>query len=535
MQTKRSTSQTVKLSVTVKCHLERKYNAVSLNQINTAIRRWIEADVHRGIRTVHVAVDDSAAMRALRVKPVSGKATAHKIKRAIDDLWKRLTPDYLVLFGGADIVPMFEVVNPSHDAKGDDDEKVPTDNPYACSLRFSSSKRQTYLVPDRVIGRMPDMLSDNDPAWFVDYLETATCWRSKPASFYNEKFAICCNSWKRAGLECIRYIARSGRPVSHLFISPPISDISTSARKHLSARLHMIKCHGSQLDPKFYGQERKRYPEAIASATLKPRLKPATVAAATCCYGAQIFSPADPGAIKPGEWPLASTYLRKGALGFVGSTMIAWLGDSEISYADWIVAAYLKSILGGSSIGRAFLESKQDYVRWINQQGYAIDLMDEKTLIEYVLLGDPSIHPVSSVPHPEKALSLEERRQRRVARAHMAAQIRELLPVRSRATTAASAMAQKVFIRARSSTATGFKGSKDFRCKPTAALVEKLSTTLRVPMAGRKRPGVIRNRQSLQYYWSERRVRNGHKEIRLLKAETDPKGNLWRTSVIHSS
>ena len=78
--------------------------------------------------------------------------------------------------------------------------------------------------------------------------------------------------------------------------------------------------------------------------------------------------------------------------------MIAWLGDFEIGYADWIVAVYLKSILGGASIGRAFLESKQDYVRWINQQGYAIDLMDEKTLIEYVLLGDPSIHPVSSVP-----------------------------------------------------------------------------------------------------------------------------------------
>src|SRR5205814_10218792 len=136
----------------------------------------------------------------------------------------------------------------------------------------------------------------------------------------------------------------------------------------------------------------------------KARVQAAPVAAATCCYGAAILSLADPGAIKPGEWPLASTDLRKGAVGFVGSTMIAWLGDSVISYADWIVAAYLKSILGGSSIGRAFLESKQDYVRWINQQGYAIDLMDEKTLIEYVLLGDPSIHPVSSVPYPEKAL-----------------------------------------------------------------------------------------------------------------------------------
>ena len=51
----------------------------------------------------------------------------------------------------------------------------------------------------------------------------------------------------------------------------------------------------------------------------------------------------------------------------------------------------------------------------------------------------------------------------------------------------------------------------------------------------RKHPGVIRSRQSLQYYWSERRVHSGHEQIRLLKAETDRKGNLWRTSVIHSS
>jgi hypothetical protein len=97
-------------------------------------------------------------------------------------------------------------------------------------------------------------------------------------------------------------------------------------------------------------------------------------------------------------------------------------------------------------------------------------------------------------------------------------------------------MAQKVFIRARSSTANGFiKGSKEFRCKPIAARVEKLNTTLRVPVAGRNRPGVIRSWQSLQYYWSERRVRDGHKQIRLLKAQTDQKGNLWRTSVIYSS
>ena len=35
-------------------------------------------------------------------------------------------------------------------------EKVPTDNPYASSLPFRSSDRRSYLVPDRVIGRIPD-------------------------------------------------------------------------------------------------------------------------------------------------------------------------------------------------------------------------------------------------------------------------------------------------------------------------------------------------------------------------------------------
>ncbi len=47
------------------------------------------------------------------------------------------TPDYLVLFGGDDIVPMFEVSNPTHDWRRRRRLKnVPTDNPYASSKRF---------------------------------------------------------------------------------------------------------------------------------------------------------------------------------------------------------------------------------------------------------------------------------------------------------------------------------------------------------------------------------------------------------------
>ena len=63
MPTKRSAlpkHATVKLSVTVKRHLEHKYDDAALEQINAAVKRWKEADTKRGIRTVHVAVDDPA-------------------------------------------------------------------------------------------------------------------------------------------------------------------------------------------------------------------------------------------------------------------------------------------------------------------------------------------------------------------------------------------------------------------------------------------------------------------------------------------
>jgi hypothetical protein len=312
----------------------------------------------------------------------------------------------------------------------------------------------------------------------------------------------------------------------------------------------MIKCHGSQLDPCFYGQKGNSYPVALFSGTLKAKLTPQTLAAAMCCYGAQVYDPNDPAAQQPGEWPLAITYLRKGAWGFVGSTMIAWVGPRKMMCADWIVAGYLKSALGGASLGRAFLESKQDYVRWINQQGRAPDLADEKTLIEYVLLGDPSIQPVSHTPSTPAAKraafaaqiagpsppALEERRQRRVIREQMAVQIREMLPVRTEVKPA-RAGADKLFALVQDLLR---DDGAAFGMQAGAARVHKLSTVFPVVRAAVRRKAVparasaIKGRESFEYYWSGRRERQGRKEIRLVKVETDAQGNVLRSSVVHS-
>lgn len=172
----------VKLSVTVRGFLEGKYDAAALTDVDRAVKGWIAADEKRGIRTVHVAVDDAAAMRTLGVPAVKGKATAHKVKHVIDALWERLTPDYLALFGGHDIVPQFVVANPLYDPSGDDDKEVPTDNPYPSSRPFRAETRSSYLVPDGVVGRIPDMLGDGDPAWLPSK-SRVTGWGPSYATF----------------------------------------------------------------------------------------------------------------------------------------------------------------------------------------------------------------------------------------------------------------------------------------------------------------------------------------------------------------
>jgi hypothetical protein len=205
--------------------------------------------------------------------------------------------------------------------------------------------------------------------------------------------------------------------------------------------------------------------------------------------------------------------------------------------ADWIVADYLKRILENASIGRAFLESKQKYIGYYTAKGRSLDAMGEKTLIEYVLFGDPSIHPVGRmVSGPERALAAEERRQRRAVLARRAEQVCKLLPIRTPATRVAPAMAKKVFNSARRALwKADIKELEKFGIKPTAARVEKLVTPLHIEGEARSGPGIIQNRQSLEYYWGGKRVRDRHTQTCLIKAETDLKSNVYRTAVAYSS
>ena len=207
--------------------------------------------------------------------------------------------------------------------------------------------------------------------------------------------------------------------------------------------------------------------------------------------------------------------------------MKAWVGLSAKNWADILAAGYLKNVLAGSSIGRAFLDSKTDLAYSIIKKGKILDLADEKTLIEYVLLGDPSIHPVASGPLPKGLLADEERRRRREVRRQLAQGLRLLLPERRPPKRAKPTMAKKMFARAKRELAKDvLKRLKEFNIQPTVARVANLDIALDDDTV-----------QPLEeYYWSGQRAQDGyHKQACLVKAQIDRDGTLCRTSVMYTS
>ena len=92
---------------------------------------------------------------------------------------------------------------------------------------------------------------------------------------------------------------------------------------------------------------------------------------------------------------ICSTYLSDGAYGFFGSSTIAYGPSEGNGQADLICQYFLDEVLDGASLGAATLRARHRFA-----QNYThLDPVDLKTLVQFNLLGDPSIHAVAEVPH----------------------------------------------------------------------------------------------------------------------------------------
>ena len=403
-----------KLIVTNRAALRAKYGATGFSRVGDALRSLVEADRKRGLVSkvafLDVDVDDHRGT-----------------KRAIDALFRTESPDYVMIVGAPDVVCHQPLDNPLFDPPDDPDRYAWSDLPYASDSPHSRDVAD-FSGPTRVVGRLPDLVGATQPgqaAHLIRLIDAAMRYRRLAPDAYARYFALSARSWHRSTERNL--FAIFGHD-DHLNTSPPHGP---RFRDALRARAHLINCHGDEGSDEFLGQYYQRYPTALSTKAIDRRIAKGTVVAAECCYGAQLYNAGLIGT----DIPICQSYLRQGAYGFFGSTTIAYGDSRALDAADLIVQFFWLAVLDGASLGRAALLARQRYVR----ENADLSPMDLKTLAQFVLLGDPSLHPIEMPEATRDVDGVDAPENRRVRRKERRAKLavdgrhlRETRPTASR-------------------------------------------------------------------------------------------------------
>lgn len=385
-----------KIILTSKNNLQSKYGS-DFTKVDKLLSDLVKADNKRNIDTLIVYIDDTTSAMKAGITAVNS-VTRQSAKKAVDDVYKKQLPAYLVIFGSQDIIPFQELTNPvPYNPEGDNDHVVPSDLPYACDAPYSTNI-SSFTGPSRVVGRIPDITGIADLNYLKTVINSIIAYKPLKEEQFLDYFAVTAFVWTKSTQQSLSNIFGNSTKLKNSppsTISYPISD--------LKPLTHFYNCHGSPADSKFYGQKGRNYPTAMASTDLTSKITFGTIVAAECCYGAELYDPAKEGKKQLG---IANTYLGNKAIAFVGSSTIAYGPPVGQGLADLITQYFIKNVLSGASSGRAFLEAQQ---KFLSVSG-SLDPYELKTLGQFYLLGDPSLQPVKKEVIAFAFESIENRR-----------------------------------------------------------------------------------------------------------------------------
>jgi len=376
-----------KIIVTNRSALQNKYGSAGFKKIQAAVKQLIAADKKRNLTSLLVFADIASVMKKAKGKPVKDPTDPEQFKNAIDSLFNHYKPDYIMLLGATDIIPHCRFRIPIPD---DDDTFIPSDVPYACETSFSRNAGD-FIAPGRVLGRLPDITGVNDPSYLITLIQNSINWKPLKSSAYKNYFSLSVKWWKKSTQTSLMNIFQDNKKLE---LAPPTEGPFT--KTDLSPMMHFFNCHGGLRTSEFYGQPNENsnsFPVCMESNMLDKKISYGTVTAAECCYGGLLYNPNRPNKI---HLPISNTYLKNNAIAFVGSTTAAYGPSDSQGGADYITQYFLIAIQkGGASTGRSFLEAQQ---RFVEKGDVKMDPTDLKTIIQFLLLGDPSITPIEGSP-----------------------------------------------------------------------------------------------------------------------------------------
>jgi hypothetical protein len=371
-----------KVIVTNRNALTKKYGGNGLATIRKALTALAAADKKRGIQSRVVYLDDATTMKKMRGKAVMTPTDPRENKAAIDAVFTSRNPDYLMILGAPDIVPHQDLDNPAYSPPDDDDRYAWGDLPYACDAAYARDPAR-FVGPTRVVGRLPDLVGAHEPSYLVGLLRTAVAYRKRSPDDYGGYFGLSAKVWQGSTRLSINNIFGNA---SKLLLAPPSGPKYPHGQ--LRNRMHFINCHGGPASPEFLGQQGNSYPTSLTTQATVGEIVDGAVTAVECCYGGELYDSITLGI----DLPICQSYLRQGAYGYLGSTTIAYGPADDNGAADLICQYFLLNVLDGASIGRAALLARQQFV----QKTAQMDPMDLKTIAQFNLLGDPSVHPVAA-------------------------------------------------------------------------------------------------------------------------------------------
>jgi hypothetical protein len=394
------------LILSSKSRLTQKYGHRGFSDVDGDIRELKQAiENHMSIETIIFYVDDVASLTPYGLQPVDPTNPAH-IEMLIGSLEDRLGGGlitYILIVGGDEIIPFHSLPNPVDDQ----DEQVLSDNPYA-------SRNGNPMIPDRAIGRLPN--SNGEGAQFLrSLIQTATEGHRQttnrkgvlstitnafrraewPPPINGHSVGYSASIWRKASRTVFKTIGET----RHLRICPPLTyeEFKISEPPLFS----YFNLHGVEDGPNWYGQRDSLFPAdyplfpvALRPQELTTERHANSIVFSEACYGAHTVG-------KNTNDSIALRFLASQALALVGSTKVAYGAiAAPLIGADLIGQFFWQGLCEGLTVGEALRFAKIHLAKEMEgRQGY-LDGEDQKTLLSFVLYGDPSLPAAASRRQP---------------------------------------------------------------------------------------------------------------------------------------
>jgi hypothetical protein len=309
----------------------------------------------------------------------------------------------LLIVGGAEVVPYHMLPNPTDDV----DIEVASDNPYA-------TLDSNYFIPEWPVGRLPGEIGP-DAGLLLDQLRRIV-QNHRPIEKTNNiliqistlfkdgkifqnilrfllgsktplSFGYSASVWKQTSLAVYKLI---GEP-TNMLASPPEFSGSFASKKITDPKLGYFNLHGLVDSPDWYGQREitsqdyPDYPVAISPRDIEKNGHSPSVIFTEACYGANIINKKESDA-------LSLRFLALGTPAIVGSTCVSYGSvNSPLIGADLLGYLFWKHLRSGYTVGEALMQAKVDLAREMDHRQGFLDGEDQKTLISFILFGDPLV------------------------------------------------------------------------------------------------------------------------------------------------